>query len=150
MGLNVDIGRFLGYGQDTELLRPLYRSAVRLLSRGHEDEAQISPPPEEAAESAAQSQAMNAAPGLSENEPPQGPSEEAALQQDGAPEQVEAPEEPFAPDLADSALDIFTTEKIDDEEQQDLPQGLVEIDAHALLADCEGVVARLRGTAVRR
>ena len=60
------------------------------------------------------------------------------------------PEEPAVPDLADSFLDIFTTEKIADEDEQDLPQGLVEIDAHTLLSDCQDVVARLRGAPVRR
>lgn len=157
MSLNVEFTKVLGYGQDTEIFRPLYKSVVRRLSRQHGDEEQISSTPaEEAVESVAEPHAMNPEPdsdmaaGLSEDELLQGPSEEAALLQYGAPEQEEALQEPAVPDLADSLLDIFTTENIVDEDEQRLPQGLVDIEAHTLLSDCRDVVVRLRGARVLR
>ena len=65
-------------------------------------------------------------------------------------DKVLSPEEPAVPGLADSLLDIFSTEAIADQDGMHLPQGLVEIDAHTLLSDCRDVVARLRGAPVLR
>lgn len=116
---------------------------------GHDDEEQNSVPPGDATEGEAP-QAMNAetdseiAPRVSEDEPPRA-SSDATVQQDSAAEQDEDLEEPAALVSADFALDIFATEQDDDEDEQDLPEGLVDIDAETLLSDCQGVLGRLTG-----
>lgn len=64
--------------------------------------------------------------------------------EDDAEGEVEvAVEETASAGFGGFSLDIFTSEKLVDEEEQILPEGLVDIDAQKLLEECGDIMERL-------
>ena len=67
---------------------------------------------------------------------------------DTVEDEATAPDDTDGPGLSDPDLDIFAAAAALDDERKKLPEGLVEIDAHSLLDECNGLAQRLAGARV--